>query len=873
MSEEIEILLPEDAQADQPEEKDEAQSLEVKTEGRKRRRFQLRFCHVSTALAFLVPFLMMICIFIGNEIYPFGKRSFLFSDMYHQYMPFFQEFMQKIKAGEGIDYSWNVGIGSNFLALYVYYLASPFNWLAFLFPADHLMEFMSYAVVFKIGLAGLTAFLYLRSREGFREERHFLYGALVCSTFYAMSGFVAAYNWNVMWMDCVVLLPLILMGLERLVRQGKPWLYVFSLGLCIYTNFYLSIMICLFLVLYYVFLFLTEKKNFAMVWKFALGSLLAGGLAAILLIPEVQAIMATDFGKMEFPKKWESYFSILDVVARHCATITTERALEHWPNIYCGAMVFFMIPLYAVNEKIPAKRRFGFLAMMGIFLLSFSTNILDFIWHGLNYPDSLPARQSFIYAMIVLVACHDCFAHLEGITGGMIVKSCLGAVAFFLFVEKFVEVTDFKTWTWLLNLAFVVVYALCLYLYKTKESYVIKYVVACLAFAVVIGESSANMASTSVGTTDREAYLKHVKDYSDLYERNARGTEGFSRAEKFTRKTKNDAVLSGFPSASVFSSTMNSKVMSLYTDLGIQHSKVYYGYDGATTLIAALLNVNYVFGESEEWENELFHVIDKQNGIYLYESKYKVPFGYVAPEGFELNTEANETGVEVQNDLARQLGVFGNLLTRVNSHEDGDDVTFAANTPGIYYGCVTKYGTSKLKLSGSEIKERNYKDLKKGTMFYVGYLEQGQSIRMKNGDDADKTPKVSIAMYRLDVENLERAVSKLQERHMTDVTVSNRDVSGKLSLSEAGRLILSIPVDDGWTVWVNGQVTEPGTFGKALIALDLGPGEYEIRLHYQPKGKMLGIAVTCVSILIVAAIFIVKALRKKKNKNNVSKDL
>ncbi|HCJ41719.1 MAG TPA: hypothetical protein DHV89_09705, partial [Ruminococcus sp.] len=298
--------------------------------GRKKR---MRFSSVALALSFLVPFTLMIAIFIGNGIYPFGKRSFLFSDMYHQYMPFFQEFMRMIKAGEGISYSWNVGIGSNFLALYVYYLASPFNWLAFLFPADHLMEFMSYAVVVKIGLAGLTAFLYLRSREAIENTGLRDYGALAASLLYAMSGFVAAYNWNVMWMDCVVLLPLILMGLERLVRKGKMGLYVAALAFCILTNFYISIMVCLFLVLYFIYLFLAEKRSFSMIWKFAFGSLLAGGLAAVLLVPEVKALMATDFGDMDFPKKWESYFSILDVLARHSAAITTERALEHWPNI------------------------------------------------------------------------------------------------------------------------------------------------------------------------------------------------------------------------------------------------------------------------------------------------------------------------------------------------------------------------------------------------------------------------------------------------------------------------------------------------------------------------------------------------------------
>lgn len=108
----------------------------------------------NLCLHVLVPAFIMLVLFIIRGIYPFGDRSFLFSDMYHQYMPFLSEFVHKIKAGEGLFYSYNVGIGSNFLALYVYYLASPFNWLVFLLPEGLIMEFMSYLVILRIGLMG-----------------------------------------------------------------------------------------------------------------------------------------------------------------------------------------------------------------------------------------------------------------------------------------------------------------------------------------------------------------------------------------------------------------------------------------------------------------------------------------------------------------------------------------------------------------------------------------------------------------------------------------------------------------------------------------------------------------------------------------------
>ncbi|MBO7338716.1 MAG: YfhO family protein [Lachnospiraceae bacterium] len=838
------------------------------TDQKKHKRFRFRPTLAGTALflAFFGPFALMMAIFIGNSIFPFGNRSFMFSDMYHQYVPFFREFMEKMKAGEGLAYTWNVGMGSNFLALFVYYLASPLNWLAFLFPEKYWIEFMSYMVVIKIGLAGLCSFVYLRSREEEKTPEK-LFAALACSLFYAMSGFVAAYNWNVMWMDCVVLLPLILMGLERLVKKGKVGLYVLALSLSILTNFYISIMICMFLVLYFIYLFFAEKKSFSMIWKFAAASLLAGGLAAIYLVPEVMALLATDFGKVEFPKEWKFYFSVIDELARHCMAINTERALEHWPNIYCGCMVFFLVPLFALNDKITARKRFGLLAIAGIFLMGFSVNALDFIWHGFNYPDSLPARQSFLYVMIVLIMCHECLCHLDGIKASSVLKAYLGAAGCFLIIQKFVEVDDFESWTWIANLGFVTLYSICLYLWKTKKGMGTRAAIGAVLLVAILAESAINMAYTSVGTTNRDTYLKHVNDYKVLYDRHANEKDGFARFEKFTRKTKNDATLSGFPSASVFSSTLNSYVMSFYTKFGMHHSKVYYGYEGATPFSAALINVGYMFAETNEWENELYRLVDEENGIYLYEALYTLPFGYVAPYGFDLPEEMKDKGITIQNELLNLLGIEGIMLKKIRSETDGDDVTFTAKEDGIYYGCVTNYGTSKIKMTGATPDEQNLKDLKKENIMYIGALKEGQTVRFTNGDDSDDTPKVSVNVYKLNMEMMQQALEILGRQHMTDVKVENREVTGNLKLDEAGRLILSIPYEKGWKVFVNGQETEPQTFGEAFIALDLEPGDYAIRLYYTPSGKGLGIVITIVSLLIAGFVFALLPWLKKRKQN------
>jgi uncharacterized membrane protein YfhO len=807
---------------------------------------------MARSLSFVIPVVVMLCIFIGNGIYPFGDRSFLFSDMYHQYLPFFAEFIRKIRAGEGLFYSYNVGIGSNFMALYVYYLASPLNWLGFLVPQRFLIEFMSYLVIVRIGLCGLTFFVYLQKH--FKDNNP---AALAFSCLYALSGFMAAYNWNVMWLDCIILFPVIMLGIERLVNEGKCGLYCIALTLSIMSNYYISMMICVFLVIYFIVLLITEKRSVRIVADFAVCSVLAGGMAAILLIPEVCAILSTDFADADFPTALTSYFSILDELARHCVFVSTERGLEHWPNIYCGAVVFLLVPIYVTASEIPVKKRFCNMLLAGIFLVSFSLNITDFVWHGFNYPDSLPARQSFIYIFIVLVMSCEAFLKIRTVPEKSILYGYLCAAAFLLFCDKFVEGEDFGTGIVLLTLLFVTVYAVLLYIIRTGKSARRINIAALIALVVIIAETAANMAVTSVGTVSRSEYLEDLQDYNTLYKyAEETSSSAFFRIEKFTRKTKNDATLAAYPSASVFSSTMNSSVMDMYKRLGMRCSKVFYGYDGATPLAAALLNVDYMFGKVSDYSCAIYEKVEKSGNVDLYKSVYTLPFGYVAP--YEFDMADGMTGISLQNSMVNDLGVEGRLLESAKKTVTGDDVRITADKDGVYYAVISTSGTKKVELIGGSLENVTYSDLKVGSIIYLGYLYKGDSVTIVNADTDDDTPKISADGYRLNEEVLQNALKILGENSLENVSMDSTHLTGSLTLESPGRLIMSIPYEKGWKITVNGERVEPQTFGGSLIALDLDAGEYDISMKYVPQGLLAEAAVSLISIVLFVLFIKIK---------------
>ena len=118
---------------------------------------------------------------------------------------------------------------------------------------------------YKLTNSGLTFFLFLKYHfhligKDSKLHKNQVIPALVCSTAYALSGFVAAYSWDIMWMDCILLFPLIMVGLEKLVREQKPGLYFVTLALSVFANYYISIMICMFMVIYFFALWILERR-------------------------------------------------------------------------------------------------------------------------------------------------------------------------------------------------------------------------------------------------------------------------------------------------------------------------------------------------------------------------------------------------------------------------------------------------------------------------------------------------------------------------------------------------------------------------------------------------------------------------------------
>lgn len=829
-------------------------------------------------LSFIIPILLLLGIFVVRGIFPFGKNSFMYSDMYHQYIPFLTEFWRKLRSGESLAYSWNIGLGSNFMAIYAYYLASPVYWLTFLLPEGILIEFMSYLVVVKIGLCGLS-FAYYLSRKFDTRDMRIVWFAL----FYAMSGYVAAYNWNHMWLDCLWLAPVIIWGLEELVKQGKCRLYCLTLTLSILTNYYISILLCIFLVLYFfVQLFtngLTLKKKGRAIVHFGITSLLAGGMSAVLLVPVAQVMLASDFYGGSIPKKIEIYFNVLEMLARHTVMLPVERGLDHWPNLYCGAFAFVLVPVYFFHKKIPLKEKLGKLILIGIMLLSFSVNVLNYIWHGFNYPNSLPARHSFLYILVILTMCFEAVyrdkenGRWNRIAGA--VSSMLLLVAIGIFVTTDGVTVEVMASTWIFLAGYFVMWLLFCKGVRAgrakkipKEKLAAWGSVAVLLLASV--EVTLNMEHTSITAVQRTFYVNKKENYQNLKAIAEEDAQGFFRMDSMAQMCKNDGTLAGYGSASVFSSGLIGSVEDYYDRLGMGSNKVSYYFQGATPFTAALLGVQYTVSEEADMDESLYELLGNSGDLYLYRNQYTLPVGFlVTKEQKELIEESVAADIEsplyTQSEIARKLCEGETLfapLTAKEQEEETGKVIITAQQDGHLYGLISKDPEGTISLcKGYE--EKELKKVNEDCVLDLGWLTAGETVVLSS----DMEEELHMRLYRLNTDALDEVITLLGSQPFIIESYTETALDGTIETKEDGYLLISVPYEEGWSVKVDGVETGKEKFADTMLALPVTAGSHKVEMTYTLQGWKTGMGISAVSLFLFGMLYM-----RKKKKNGEEKE-
>lgn len=387
-------------------------------------------------LAFFIPVFLFVCVMILCRVTPFGDKTLLIWDADGQYSAFLAA-AQRIVTGRADPlYSLEKSAGSSLAGLIAYYMASPLNVLTALFAPGDIVSAFQAIVLVKIGFSGLTFMILLRRHNGAG------WSGLLFSTAYALAGYTASYFWNIMWMDALIALPLIALGIHGIIAsRGGRLLYVLALGYALFSNYYTGFMLCLFSVLWFVYLYADaclrgRRPRFVRTaGTFAVSSLLAGGLAAVMLIPAFLSLRrGYQVFSLEEPLN-ERMFPLIELLSKlFTGAASFELLRSDLPYIYVGLPMLALFGSYALNPAFSARRRVLSAGLVGVFLISFQMSGPYLLWHGLDLPQAMPARFSFLFCFVLIDLAYESFRTLSAPREGLARRMGAMALAFFAVV-------------------------------------------------------------------------------------------------------------------------------------------------------------------------------------------------------------------------------------------------------------------------------------------------------------------------------------------------------------------------------------------------------------------------------------------------------
>lgn len=758
--------------------------------------------------AAILPVLFMLTAYARSGFWPFGDKTVYTWDLQAQYSSFMVLMHNLLTGKEHISYSLTGGLGGSLYSLAAYYLGSPFNIVMIFFDERTMPAGIMILILLKTAGMGLFMFLYL-----YQKKSSLL--AILFSTAYAFSAYAIVYQSNIMWLDVLVFLPLVIWGLEKLIKEGKCLLYIISLGLTIISNYFTAYMVCLFVVFYFIgYMILIEwresglKKKAQTVGRFAVSSLCGGGLSAFLLLPmlyEMQSGVSKVNVKADALGNGARFFyyrSILPMLLS-CSYDDSQRrdAIGTFPLLYCGVIAVLGIFLFFVIKNILWRKKFFVALILAMLLISCNHMNLFFIWHGFYTPFGAPWRFIFLWSFTILSAAYEGTAiFLEEKNGFYDYFTISGICLYFLWVfwrfGAYRHIVIFNV-----GIVFCEFVGLLLWKYGKRYKRIISGAVCILA---VGAELICNVLFTWSQGFEYESFVEY-QNYIAEVEEMFGNEEGIHRSvmREGAQRSLNDGFLWNKNTIENYASTIKEKTHKLGECLNLGEFRIMGIYnDQATLLTKSIVSLKYIYGEKTA-DVGYEKIKTTKYGINIYENRNVLPFGFLVNR-----TARDITSEDWEMDICEKQNILFHALAGSEEMQGQD--------------------------AGIKVPDGN-----------------------RNADGEDKTNR-----YIEDTELVQKAVEKTAEYTIGVASKNEADVTVKVKngLGEAAYVCFSVPYERGWKAKVDGEEVSVTEGMGGLLLVPVGEGEHEVQIVYTAPGSREGalISVICLVGIIAYAYYMRK---------------
>ncbi len=848
-----------------------------------------------TMLAFFVPALIMLLIFVIGQFAPFGKVSILIADMRYQFVDYIGYMKSVFFGNNDMFYTFSKTFGGDMMGFASYYLFNPFYLILLVFPNDLLPIGIVIMVILMVGTMGLNFYFLLRTIWGNR------FSSLIFSTAYALMGFNMAYINCIHYYFSVMMLPLVILGLYIMMKYRRvSGIYIFSAAMAVISNYYIGYMILIFtaacficLMLSGVFPFKDMKERIKLAWTVLYSTLLAVGISAFSLLSVIVSLQ----GQKKAVIKGLSFhrnFRLSELFSGLYAGSFHGNVSDGLPVIYSGIIAVVFAFFYFVNKTIKIREKICALALFVFLILGFWIDAFNIAWHGFATPIGFPYRNSFLFSFMILFVGYAGFVHIKD--GFRKWNANIFVILFTLYTVYLQLAGDYRVGTRSVIITSLTIATALILIVSMNEKN--RYIVPALAglFILQIADGFYN------GAVSLDAYYSDKNDSSyslDEYKAYIDQTESlisyvndqdssFFRMDKLYRRSHNDPLMFAYNGLSHFSSCETDEVKTFMGRMGFRNNVTWAFYGDASTGFAdCFMGLKYLLSQYDE-TCKPYTLLYTQDEKRIFCNPYALSLGFGMDESVKSVNMKEKDPFILQNNIAgrfthtnyqiyRPVKVAEIKLDNVsendhvyekidpNKEASVEYILSISSSDFIYmYFDAPDMQEATLYINGDE--KGNYFGEYDWSVREGGYYEPGDEISVKFVLDEDSL-EIDNAYFYYESKQVLKAWYKDAVSTTCNVTkITSSHLFAEADVNDYPEyIVFSIPYDDEWRVKVDGKRVKPVKVMDALMAVRVTKGHHEIDLRFIPKGFVIGTPISIICLIATSCIVFARFRKKTQD--------
>ena len=860
-------------------------------------------------LSFFIPFLLMVVGLEALHVDPFGQHTLAVSDgKFYLNTELF--FGRLLKGQENFLYSFDNGLGGNEWSHLSWGGFSLGGLLSFFATLETIPILFTWICTVNMAFCGLTMYLFLAGLHGHR------FSNLIFSTSYALMGFSVVNCFQALFFIGPQLLPLMALGLVKLVRRQSPLLYILSLAVCIFFNFYFGFHLCVASVLFFLtFLYVRhgelKGKVRGLFGTWAASSVIAGLLAAPMWLPALKAFSGggrlAQTGLEEYTFRENMPF--LQIFSKlFSGANSTDEMINGLPNIFCGVLTVALMILYFMDREIDPRRRRAAAGVLGFYLLTFYLPALTLLMHGGTHTNWFPYRYSYIFSFLLIGLAAREFQHLDALTFRD-AKKCgaallIGTVLVFSTSYEFVSGGAV-----VLDLALLLLMWLGCRLHRDRPNKMTGRALSAFLLLMVsvnlLGNYVLSIPKMWDWELDIERYNYNILVSGamiDAIHRNDTGVFRMEREDSASGTAGMDPYLFNYSGVSHSGPAERSFIHNNLCRLGINWYDMRHWYSrGVPAATDALLGLKYLISDRDLAAEKGYELRTTANETGIYQSPYYLSPSILANTAcidVKLGSDAFDNLNRVwramtggkrdifteQRDVTFTLhnSTADHTVTSAELRDDAADKNTADNDGDSRTETYIEYSFIATRDGPIYVFDASVPDSELGSTVpiikFCGVYLAGDTVT--GTFDVSGTDYLTDALFRDVCANqvfasadngvLAEYAEALNRRDCTFNVLHENDLTGTFTAEEGRRILFTIPWDEGWTCTIDGEKVSIDKTWDLFMSVEAPAGSHTYEMKFFPAWMNYGLILSGAALAGLAALLMV--LRRKEDPKPAAED-